>query len=146
MPVPSRGAVPKEDTVVSHCPAKVQVAPTGTCTGISADALRIDPDGISVTWVEYFMPPPPVIEQAAKALKKARRPSATGVLARAKVERILEIAAKLKLTCTVLHTPDDDNEAHASITGCPDTLQVRLALARAFCDFIPNKSIPGFYP
>jgi hypothetical protein len=138
--------VPPEHHVVSLCPAKVQVAVAGLCTGITPDALRVDPDGISVSWLEYFDEPPALLEQAAKELKKSRKPSATGVVAIANVQRLMEVARKLGLTCSVEHTPIDENDAHCSILGCPDELRYKLALARAFVEFVPNKSIPGFYP
>ncbi len=146
MPVVSRSPVPPEDTVISLCPAKVQIASAGHCTGLTPDAIRVDPDGVSVTWVEYFPEPPPAIQSAALQLKRTRKPSGTGVLARARVARVLEVTTKLGLSCTVTHTPLDENEAHASIVGCPDNLPVRLALTRAFQEFIPNRSILGFFP
>lgn len=145
MPVPSRGAVPAEDQVVLLCPSKVQQVVNGVCLGITPDAFRVDDDGISVTWVEYFQPPPPALEQAAGALKKAREPSASGVLAHANVGRILEVAGKLKLLVGVIHTPIEDNEGHASITGWTDDLGALLALSFAFSHFTPNKSVKGFY-
>ena len=138
--------MPPKDTVISLCPAKDQFAPSGVCTGITAEALRINDDGVSVTWVEYFSEPPAALEQAALELKKTRKPSATGVLACASVGRLLEVTAKLKLAASVQHTPINGNDAHSSILGCPNTLQVRMALARAFHEFIPNKSVSGFYP
>lgn len=144
MAVDSRGAVPATDSVISLCPLGKQVIKNGTCVGITPDALRVDEDGISVTWVEYFEEPPPALHSAAAELKKSRKPSKTGVLARAQVSRIMEIAGKLKRTFAVTHTPVDNNDAHSSITGCPDELTTKLALTRAFHVFTPNTDIPGF--
>lgn len=144
MPVASRGAVPPGDGVISLCPLGKQVVMQGACVGITADALRVDDDGISVTWVEYFDEPPPALHSAAAELKKSRKPTPTGVLARANVGRILEVAQKLNKLFEVTHTPVDDNDAHSSITGCPGTGPVKLALTRAFLEFTPNKEVPGF--
>lgn len=144
MAVESRGAVPADDSVISLCPLGKLIMKDGTCVGITPDALRIDEDGISVTWVEYFEEPPPVLQSAAVELKKSRMPTKSGALARAKVGRIFEVAQKLNQTFAVDHTPVDDNDAHASITGCPDSQPVKLALTRAFREFTPNKDVPGF--
>jgi hypothetical protein len=144
MAVESRGAVPADDSVISLCPVGTLVVKDGTCVGITPDALRVDEDGISVTWVEYFEEPPPAIQSAATELKKSRKPTKSGALARARVSRIVEVAQKLKRTFDVDHTPIDDNDAHASITGCPDSQPVKLALTRAFREFTPNKDVPGF--
>lgn len=144
MPAASRGAVPPGDSVISLCPLGKQVVRQGACVGITADALRVDDDGISVTWVEYFDEPPPALQSAASEMKKSRKPTPTGVLARANVGRILEVAMKLKNTFEVVHTPVDENDAHSSITGCPETGPVKLALTRAFQEFIPNNEVPGF--
>lgn len=127
------------------CPVKVQEVVDGECKAITPEAFRVDPDGISVTWKEYFTEPPEAIQQAAMEMKKARKPSRSGVLAQANVGRILEVATKLQLAAKVTHTPIDENRAHASITGWDPDRGALLALTFAFRPpFVPNKSIPGF--
>jgi hypothetical protein len=144
MAVDSQGAVPACDSVILLCPLGKQVIRMGVCIGITPDAIRIDEDGISVTWVEYFDEPPPSLQSAAAELKRSRMPSKTGIIARAQVNRVLEVAQKLKQTIAVSHTPVDCNDAHASITGYPENQPAKLAMTRAFQEFISNKDVPGF--
>ena len=146
MPVESLGALPPNDTVVLLCPfGKFDKKDDGTTfLRLTPDAFRVDDDGISVVWVEYFKPPPPSIEQAAAALKTERSPTKTGVLAQATVSRILELAKKDGIEAAVTHSPTCKNHGHASITGWPDQIGVLESLALAFPTAIPNKDIPGF--
>lgn len=144
MLVKSLGPVPASDQVLFLCGQKAQLLQGELCTGVLPSAFKMSEDGISVSWVEYFLAPPPPLEQAAAAIKRELTPRKSGVLACAAVIRISEIAAKLGLNATVTHDPQAANHGHALITGWPDNLGSRVALARAFLTIIPNTDVPGF--
>lgn len=145
MPVPSQGLLAEGNTVLLLCPRTRQQTVDGICTGIQPSAFRVDEDGISVTWLEYFQASAEPLQAAALALKSERAPSKTGVLAHARVARILEVGRKLRLEgVSVSHTPTDLNEGHSSILGWANDPGVMLALTFAFHEFTPNTSIPGF--
>lgn len=145
MPVESRGVLHDDHTIALHCPfTKYDRDDDGRFIGVTVDAFRVDPDGISVVWLEYFEPPPPLIEQAAAALKAERKPAAKGVMALATVGRIRQLAAKSGIDCELTHTPTDDNPCHASICGWTDDPGQLAALVLAFDDHVTNTEIPGF--
>lgn len=91
----SLGPVPDIDEVTLLCPRTKQEIVDDLILGPHPTAFRVDEDGISVTWVQYFAPPPPSMEQAALAIKSELTPKKSGILAYSDVERILRYRAKV---------------------------------------------------
>lgn len=132
MGIANLGLLPPADTVLLYCsPAKFEKDDSGYIAP-STDAFRCDDDGISVTWVEYFKPPPPSLDQARQATEGSLAVKKTGVYAKATVASILELAKKQNLDVTVVHDPLEKNHGHSLITGWPLDDAVRLVLTKAF--------------
>lgn len=142
--IESLGPVPASSDVTFLCPKTAQSFEGGLCTGLLPTAFKMHDDGISVTWIEFFEPPPPSLEQAASAIKNDLKPKKSGVLACATVSRLTEIAFKLGLEAAVTHDPQKSNHGHSLITGWPDNLACRVALTRAFVKLVPNTDVLGF--
>lgn len=132
MGVKNLGSLPSEATVLLYCsPTKFEkngahyLAP-------STDAFREDDDGISVTWVDYFKPPPPSIDQAKSAIAATLNVNKNGIYAKATVSGILNLAKKARLNVSVVHDPQSKNDGHSLIKGWPLDDAIRLILTRAF--------------
>ncbi len=140
----SRGPVPPPDEVTLLCPRTKQEVVDDQILGPHPSAFRIDDDGISVTWIQYFAPPPPSLEQAADAIKQELKPKKSGILAFGQVERILTIAQKLGIVASIVHDPQSKNHGHSLIKGWPDEIGAKVALTRAFNRFASAADIPNF--
>ena len=75
----SLGPVPPSDDVTLLCSKMKQEVVDEVMIGPQPGAFRIDNDGLSVTWVQYFKPPPPSLEQAAQAIKSDLVPKKSSV-------------------------------------------------------------------
>lgn len=132
MGVPNLGPIPSTDTVLLYCSPTRFEKSDGSYIAPSTDAFRQDEDGISVTWIEYFKPPPPSAEQAKLAIAASLKPSKNGVYASASVSDILRLAAKANLDVSVVHDPQVNNIGHSLIKGWPLSDEIRLILTHAF--------------
>jgi hypothetical protein len=132
MGVKNLGSLPPDGTVLLYCsPSKFEKSGADYIAP-STDAFRYDDDGISVTWIEYFKPPPPNIDQAKQAIAKSLTVKPAGVYAKATVACILSLAAKANLNVSVVHDPIEKNHGHSLIKGWPLDDAIRLILTRAF--------------
>jgi hypothetical protein len=128
----SLGQLPADSTVILYCsPTKFEKI-DGKYVAPSIDAFRKDPDGISVTWVEFFRPPPPSTDQAKAAMATNLTINKNAVFAVAKVGQILDLAMKENLAVTVDHDPIEGNSGHTLIKGWPHDADKRDILTRAF--------------
>lgn len=141
----NRGELPDDASLLMLCgKTKLTTGEDGAFRNPTAAAFRIDEDGLSVTWLEYFKEPPPQIEQAAQGIKSALDPRPSGALACTTVARVLELADKSGLDVTVKHDPQPGNCGHSLIQGWPTDELSLLTLSFAFNHGIWNKDIPGF--
>ena len=128
----SLGPLPADGTVILYCsPTKFEKI-EGKYVAPSIDAFRKDVDGISVTWVEFFRPPPPSIDQAKDAVGKNLKINRNAIFAVAKVHKILELAKKEKIDVSVDHDPIEGNCGHSLIKGWPHDDAKREVLTLAF--------------
>ena len=141
----ARGALAEKDEFTFLCGHAKQDIHKGKFLGPKPDAFRIDENGISGTWVDYFNAPPPARDQAARETCRARTPGKSGVFPLARVERILEVAQKLGVNAPVVHDPEPNNIAHSLIKNWPDDTYSKLALAKAFDAHILAKEVPGLF-
>ena len=132
MAVANLGSLQPDDTVLLYCSPTKFEKDNGAYKCPSSDAFRQDDDGISVTWVEFFKPPPPSIEQAKQAIAASMDLSKNGVYAKAKVSEILRLATKAKLAVSVIHDPQASNDGHSLIKGWPLDEAKRQILTKAF--------------
>lgn len=140
----SLGPVPDHDEVTLLCARAKQEIVDDLLMGLHPTAFRVDEDGISVTWVQYFSPPPPSLEQAAIAIKRELASKKSGILACSEVGRILDIANKLGIVASVEHDPQCTNYGHSLIKGWPNDIGAKVALSRAFTRFVRAVDIPNF--
>lgn len=133
MGIANLGSLPLDHTVLLYCsPTKFEKNDDGYIAP-STDAFRRDDDGNSVTWVEYFKPPPPSLDQAKEATAaEGLTIKKSGVFAKATVSRILELAAGQDLDVSVVHDPLEKNQGHSLIKGWPIDDAIRLILTKAF--------------
>ncbi len=132
MGVANFGSLKPDDTVILYCSPTKFEKDGGVYKCPSTAAFRQDDDGISVTWVEFFTPPPPSIDQAKLATAASMSLNKNGVYAKAKVSEILRLAQKAKLTVCVIHDPQASNDGHSLIKGWPHDDAIRQILTRAF--------------
>lgn len=107
---------------------------------------RRDKDrSLSVTWLEYF--PGNYDEQTAASIRAIRaskldvKPKSGFVIG--KVVAIQELCESRKYKVRFSHEPEDDNPAHASVSGLPrDDLALLESLALdAWCDVRLNSTV-----
>lgn len=110
--------------------------------GLQPQAVRQDSDGISITWVEFFQPPPPSIHQACQAIVKGGTTiRKSGVFAIARAGKIRAIAREMGLSIQIERDPVPGNDGHALIKGWSTEL-VDL-LASVFERSISPEAVPG---
>lgn len=132
MGVANLGLLPSDATVLLYCQHNRFEKNGADYLRPSTAAFRQDDDGISVTWIEYFRPPPPSVDQAKASIAASLNLHKNGVYAKATVADILKLAAKKELKVSIEHDPTDLNHGHSLIKGWPLDDAIRLILTRAF--------------
>lgn len=118
--------IPVTDHLALHCqPTSIEVGADGKPSGIGTDALRVDADGVSTNWIEYYGGTFGTVCALFKTLRTVRKSHMVGVVPVKEVERIGAHA---------IHDPLEGpppNPAHALIVGANDDKVLR-ALAVLF--------------
>jgi hypothetical protein len=126
--------IPRTDHVAIHCqPTDFEVSPSGQRGDLKPDAFRVDEDGISSNWLEFYNGSfAERLEEAAKMLARmrcVRRTHRCGVM---NVGHIEDTGVATEKTVTVIHDPIDKpraNPGHALIKGAmPDDSGLLQAL------------------
>jgi hypothetical protein len=119
--LPLKGApVPDEHHVLRQCSGiTIEKNDAGEPIGVTKDAFADDdPDGISVTWVEYFAQtgdPERAAIAAIRATPRTVRP--THRFGKFKVGKIKSAGRDAGVELGVEHHPDGGNDAHCLIKG-----------------------------
>lgn len=134
--LPLRGdPLPDEDHVIRQCSGTaIERDPeTLQAIGITKDAFDDDPDGVSVTWVEYFAKAPDQERAAMDAVKATPRTvRATHRFGKLNVGLIRAAGRDAGVPLAVEHDPIPRNLGHSLIKGLAPNehteLMNRLAL------------------
>ncbi|WP_420969319.1 hypothetical protein [Bradyrhizobium sp. B120] len=132
-------AIPITDNLALHCqPTSIKVDATGAPSGVTADAFRVDADGISTNWIEFSGGFAQVCA-LFRTLRTVRKTHIVGVLA---VNDVEHVGRQYKNDMKAIHDPIDDappNPGHALIVGAKpsDELLLRaLALLVSVRNFV----------
>jgi hypothetical protein len=128
--------VPDEHHVLRHCSGlQIERSPeTGEMIGVTKEAFDDDdPDGISVTWVEYFAQSADADRAAIGAIRATPRTvRASHRFAKFNVGRIRTAGQEAGVALGVEQDPVPNNPGHALLKGLVPTnhteLMARLAL------------------
>ena len=142
-------SLPPDDHVVRVVPfKKLRTDENGNVLGVSHLAFerRVDEDGLSVTWLEYFAGSrAEALVAAVHALRASRfKPTARSGFAIGQVAAIKDKCAIYSAKIRIVHAPTDDNKAHAELRQLPrDNVELLEALAaNSWSDLVMNATIP----
>ncbi len=128
--------VPDQHHVVMHIsPSHAwEVLPDGTKGGVSYEAIRVDDDGISCNWLEFFKgSEEEQYQQTCLALSRCRTVRRTHLTGKIRVRKIIEAGELNKKQLSVEHDPiehPEPNPAHSLTKGaCRDDVEIRQAIA-----------------
>ncbi|MCA3264959.1 MAG: hypothetical protein ING19_02725 [Azospirillum sp.] len=109
--------LPGPDHIVRQIPpSRLIPNDDGEIVGIFPEAFeKIQPDGLSVTWLEFWPGDEFQRPFAAKAATEVARPSKNAGYACANVAVVLETIEKAGQTGRVLHDPMPNNQGHALV-------------------------------
>jgi hypothetical protein len=112
--------VPEEHHVLRHCSGtSIEKDDAGKPIGVTADAFDDDdPEGISVTWVEYFAQsddPDRAAIEAIRTIRPGVRP--THRFGKFNVGLIKTAGMEVGVLLGVEHDPISGNDGHSLITG-----------------------------
>lgn len=109
--------LPGSDHVIRQIsPSRLIQNDAGEIVGIFPEAFeKIQPDGLSVTWLEFWPGNEFQRPFAAKAATEAARPSKNAGYACGNVAAVLETIEKAGQTGRVLHDPMPNNRGHALV-------------------------------
>jgi hypothetical protein len=126
--------VPDEHHVLRHCSGRaIEKDDAGKPIGVSKDAFDDkDPDGVSVTWIEYFAASEDPELEAICATQRMLTIRRTHRLGKFRVGVIREVGRAAGVALVVEHQPEAKNEGHSLIKGLVpadhSALMQRLAL------------------
>jgi hypothetical protein len=111
--------IPDADHVLRHCTRTVLDCPDGvTPIGVTKDAFADDdPDGVSVTWVEYFANFADPERAAMQAIRATRTVRSKHRFGKFNVGRIRAAGIDAGVMLDVEHEPIPGNDGHALISG-----------------------------
>lgn len=139
--------LPQCATVILYVSKSRQLWVNGECLGLDQASFRCDPDGISVTWVEYFQGDAnQQLAKASLAMRGTLKFKTSGMVARASVGALLATMKQAGREIRVRRDSQPANKGHCLIEGInPSESGLLLALATAFpaTDFQSCKDIPG---
>ncbi len=128
--------LPDADHVIRHCRERDIKADENGPRGIFPFALDSDPDGLSVTWMEFFQGSlTDQISSVREAIGRQRRIRKSNRLALLNVGKIRSIGRSFDTELRVEHDPDltprKENPAHSLVIGIQaenEDLKNRLAM------------------
>ena len=107
--------------------------------------LRENEKGLSVTWLEYFEGDR--TDQVIKSVKAIRasnlKPGGRSGFAIGKISAVMTACSERKHKIRVIHEPENDNKAHASVRRLPrDDLELlELLAATAWSELVLNADV-----
>jgi hypothetical protein len=144
--------LPDEHHVIRVVPySKLDKDEEGQPTGgllYSAFQRRDTEDGLSVTWLEYFVGNDhgKKVERAVHGIRASNyKPGGKAAFAIGNVGKIKQLCRAQNHTVRIIHAPVDDNKAHSEVRQIPRDDQVLLeALATAdWMEVVFNSTIAG---
>ena len=142
--------LPREDHVVRLVsPSRLRKDENNVVVGVLHTAFerKLDQDGLSVTWLEYFTGPRAAQEVAAVQAMRASTitPGKNAVFAIGNVGAIADTCSDHGHKVRIIHWPQDDNKAHAEVRQLPrDDLQLLEHLAATvWATTIFNSAMPA---
>lgn len=149
-PMAGKKKVPADDHVIRYVPwNKLRKDENDQVIGVLAEAFRMR-DGeksLSSTWMEYFSGEPE--EQMVAAVHAIR---ASNLKVKPKSGFAIGQVSAIQAECEsrnykihIVHDPEEDNPAHATVAGLPrDDLQILECLAiGAWSDWRLNSAVPS---
>jgi hypothetical protein len=112
-------SVPDEHHVLRHCSGRaIERNDAGEAIGVTKDAFDDkDPDGVSVTWVEYFGEAPDPERAAIAAICGTLTVRRTHRFGKFNVGTIKSIGSDAGIALAVEHDPIPGNDGHSLLKG-----------------------------
>ena len=140
--------LPPEHHVVRYVPwSKLRKDENDNVLGVLGEAFRLreTEKGLSVTWLEYFEGDRPAqVIKSVKAIRASNlRPGGKSGFAIGEIAAVTTACAERKHKIRVVHEPEDDNKAHASVRRLPrDDLELLELLATtAWSELVLNADV-----
>jgi hypothetical protein len=146
--------LPREHHVVRYVPwSKLRKDEDDRVIGLLGVAfkLRSDEKFLSTTWLEYFAGPRAAkIRAAVHAIRASKlKPGGKSGFAIGNIGTIIGACAERRYKIRIVHEPQDDNKAHASVRQFPpeDLELLELLAADAWSELVLNSEVPpGAHP
>lgn len=140
--------IPAEHHIVRYVPwSKLRKDENDNVLGVLGEAFLLRPNeqSLSTTWLEYF--PGDRTSQITSAVKAIRAsnlsPGGRSGFAIGKVQAITDACANHKHKIRIIHEPEADNKAHASVRRFPrdDQELLELLAIESWSELVLNKDV-----